>query len=134
MPRHRTASRSPRRAPRAQPFTCPREAWRQALAAIDRAFHTCERYWYRGRYYVRHHRTFVALVRDPGNDRIEVRVAAAARPRRRSPRDTFWNDHPDGDTSPPHLRAIPIRDRDDIACALKAARNARRRWGARKAP
>ncbi|MEJ2287577.1 MAG: hypothetical protein P8Y02_02845 [Deinococcales bacterium] len=45
MPRRRTASRSPRRAKRAQPFSCPREAWRQLLAAVDRAFDTCERFW-----------------------------------------------------------------------------------------
>jgi hypothetical protein len=132
MPERRTASRSPRRVSRAQPFTCPREAWRQLLAAVDRAFHACERYWYQGRYYVRHERTFLALVREPGNDHIEARIAATARPRWRAARDTFWDDHPERDTPPPHLHVIPIRDRGDIACALKTARRARRRWGARK--
>jgi|GEM_PF-3953506 len=131
MPRRRTASRSPRRATRAPPFACPREAWRELLAAVDRAFHTCERYWHRGRYYVRHHRTFLALVRDPSKNHIEVRIAATRRPRRRAARDTYWNDHPERDTPPPYLHAVGIRDRDDIARALNAARHARRRWGGR---
>ena len=133
MPERCTASRSPRRASRAQSFTCPREAWRQLLAAVDRAFHACERYWHQGRYYVRYERTFLALVRDSGNNHIEARIASTSRPGMRAIRDTLWNDHPDCDAPPPHLLAIPIRDRNDIARALKTARRARRRWGSRDA-
>jgi hypothetical protein len=133
MPRRRTASRSPRRAKRAQPFSCPREAWRQLLAAVDRAFDTCERFWHRGRYYVRDPHTFLALVRDPSNNGVEVRIAAPARPRWRAARDTVWYDHSERDTPPPHLHTFAIRDRGDIARALKTARCARRRWGARNA-
>lgn len=114
-----------------RPFTCPRDAWRQLTAAIDRTFHTCERYWHQGRYYVRHHRTFLALVRDPDNNHIEVRIAAPRGARRRTIQDTFWNDNPNRDAPPPHLHTIRIRDRNDIARAIRAARKARRTWGAR---
>lgn len=132
MPRRRP-SRNPSRRNHPQPFTCPREAWRQLLAAVDRAFHACERYWHGGRYYVRHERTFLALVRDPSGNHVEVRVASTRRPRLRAARDTFWTDHPERDTPPPHLETIRIRDRNDIACALRAGRHARRRWGVRRA-
>ena len=133
MPRPRTACRSPSSSHRraGQPFACPRDAWRHLLAAVDRAFHTSERYWHHGRYYVRHKRTFLALVRDPKNDHVEARIASTARPRGRKPRDTFWNDHPESDAPPPHLQTVPIRTRDDIACALRKARHAQRAWGKR---
>ena len=137
MPPRRTARRSPRgrAAQRANhPFAGPRDAWRQLLAAVDRTFHTCERYWHHGRYYVRYQRVFLALVRDPQNHHVEVRIATTGRPHHRTPRDTFWSEHPEHDTPPPHLQTVPIRTRDDIACALRKARHAQRTWGKRSTP
>ncbi len=131
MPRRRTASRSPSRGSAAE-RACPRETWRQLLSAVDATFPSCERYWHRGRYYVRHARTFAALVRDPGNESIEVRVAATGYDPAAAG-DTLWGHHPESG-APPRLRTIRVRHAGDIRPALEAAKRAERRWGRRPRP
>lgn len=126
MPKPRTASSSRVSGSDAE-RVCPRETWRQLLFAVDETFPGCERYWHRGRYYVRRSRTFAALVRDAGNERIEVRVAAMGGGHGAA-RDTLWGQHPQSGT-PPKLRTVVVRHADDIGTALEAVKRAERQWG-----
>lgn len=126
MPKHRTASHSPALRPGADRRR-PRETWRKLLNAVDSAFDASERYWYQGRYFVVNRRTSLTLVRDPGNERIEVRVAATG-PGRTSSSEPHANRHSEGGAPPLHLQTIHVVSGADIAPALEAVKRAQRRW------